>query len=74
MAEKPDAMLAKLSGIASDMELPVDIRLKAIEAVAKINTHDALVVLLNLAANEKSTSREKELILKLSAGIVKSSD
>lgn len=74
MAEKPDAMLSKLSAIASDMELPVDIRLKAIEAIAKIGTHDSLVVLLNLAANEKSTSREKELILKLSAGIVKSSD
>ena len=70
MAERPNE-LKKLSAIAADLVLTVDLRTKAIESLGKIGTHDALLVLLELAANEKLILRERDLALKHAREIIK---
>lgn len=65
--------LKKLANIATDMELPRELRIKAIESLKNIGTHEALLVLLNLAANEKLNVAERDLALKKAREIVKSS-
>ena len=64
--------LKKLASIAADMELDSDMRVKAIETIGRIGTRDALLVLLDLAANEDLTIESRDLSLKLSREIVKS--
>ena len=56
MSERPDE-LKKLSEIAADMKLPADLRRKAIEQLGVIATHDALLALLDIAANENLMSK-----------------
>ena len=70
-SEKPDE-LKKLAAIAVDMELAGKLRTQAIKLVSDIGTHDALLVLLNLAANEKLNVSERDLALKQARKIVKS--
>lgn len=70
MAEQPDD-LKKLVAVATDLGLPVKLRTEAIESIANIGTHDALLALLDLAANEQLTRRERELALKQARGIIK---
>ena len=65
--------LKKLANIATDMELPRELRIKAIESLKNIGTHEALLVLLNLAANENLNVAERDLALKKAREIVKSS-
>ena len=65
--------LKKLANIATDMELSRELRIKAIESLKNIGTHEALLVLLNLAANEKLNVAERDLALKKAREIVKSS-
>ena len=65
--------LKKLGTIASDLELTADLRIKAIEMLGKINTHEALLVLLDLAANEKLVREERVLATKQASKIIKSS-
>ena len=65
--------LKKLANIATDMTLSRDLRTKAIESLKNIGTHEALLVLLNLAANEKLNVAERDLALKKARDIVKSS-
>ena len=72
MSEKVDE-LKKLAGIAADMDLSSELRTKAIDLLGNINTHDALLVLLNLAANEKLTVSDRDLALKRARDIIKSS-
>ncbi len=72
MSEKVDE-LKKLAGIAADMDLSGELRTKAIDLLGNINTHDALLVLLNLAANEKLTVSDRDLALKRARDIIKSS-
>ena len=64
--------LKKLANIATDMELPRELRIKAIESLKNISTHEALLVLLNLAANEKLNVAERELAIKQASKIIKS--
>ena len=64
--------LKKLAGIATDMEFPGDLRTKAIDQIGNIGSHEALRVLLDLAANEKLLRKERELALKYATAIVKS--
>ena len=72
MAERSNE-LKKLAAIATDLELASELRLKAIELLGKIGTHDALLVLLELVATEKLIRKERELALKQAREIIKSS-
>jgi len=72
MAESPDE-LKKLATIANDLELVPQLRAKAIEQLGNIGSHEALLALLDVAAKEKLTTKERELALKQAIKIVKSS-
>jgi len=69
--EKPDE-LKKLAGIAADMKLPAELRTKAIEQLGNISTYEALLALLDLAANEGLIAKERDLALKQARQIIKS--
>jgi hypothetical protein len=47
--------------------------MEAIKEIGKINTHEALLVLLELAGNERLIKQERELALNFAMKIVKSS-
>ena len=70
MAEQPDD-LKKLVAVATDLGLSAELRTKAIKLIGNISTHDALLALLSLAANEQLTKKERELALKHAMEIVK---
>ena len=70
MAEQPDD-LKKLVAVATDLGLSAELRTKAIKLIGNIGTHDALLALLSLAANERLTKKERELALKHATEIVK---
>ena len=71
MAEQPDD-LKKLVAVATDLGLSAKLRTKAIELIGNIGTHEALLALLGLVANEQLTKGEKELALKHAREIIKS--
>ena len=71
MSESIDE-LKKLANIAADMELSGELRSKAIDLLGNISTHEALLVLLNLAANEKLNVSDRDLALKRAREIIKS--
>ena len=62
----------KLVAIATDLGLATELRSKAIEQLGKIVTHDALLAVLDLAANENLIKKERELALKQAGAIIKS--
>ncbi|MGB2814443.1 MAG: hypothetical protein WBC50_07995 [Dehalococcoidales bacterium] len=70
MSERPDE-LKRLAEIAADMKLPADIRKKAIEQLGVISTHDALLALLDIAANESLIAKERDLALKQAREVIK---
>ena len=63
--------LKKLSTIASDLELSAELRTKSIELIGNIGTHDALLVLLDLAANEELIKEERYLALERAREIIR---
>ena len=63
--------LKKLSAIASDLGLSAELRTKSIELIGNIGTHDALLVLLDLAANEELIKEERDLALEHAREIIK---
>jgi len=71
MPEQPNE-LKKLAAIATDTELSAGLRTKAIELLGNIGTHDALLALLELVANEELIKEERELALKQAREIIKS--
>ncbi len=71
MSEQP-AELKKLATIATDLELSVGMRIKAMELLGRIGNHDALLALLELAANEELVPEERDLALRQARGIIKS--
>ena len=71
MAEQPDE-LGKLVTVATDLGYPAKVRIETIESIGKIGTHDALLALLNLVANEQLTKGERELALKRARKIIRS--
>ena len=71
MSERVDE-LQKLATIAADMELSAELRTKSIDLLGNIKTHEALLVLLNLAANENLNTNERDLALKRGREIIKS--
>ena len=72
MAEQPDE-LKKLAAITSDMEFTADLRTKAIEQLGTIGSHEALLILLEIVANDRLTTKERELAIEHAKKIVKSS-
>jgi len=72
MSEQPNE-LKKLTTIATDLELSAELRIKAIELIGNMGSHEALLALLDLAANEKLIVEERDLALKQARGIIKSS-
>jgi len=70
MSEKAEE-LKKLAAIATDLGLSSEMRIKAIEVLGKIGTHEALLALLDLAGNEKLFPEERELALNKAKEIIK---
>ena len=64
--------LKKLAGIATDLDLSAELRTKAIEQLGRIGTHEALLTLLELVANEQLINEERDLALKQAREIIKS--
>jgi hypothetical protein len=71
MTELPE--LKKLADIATDLELTSRLRLDAIDQLGNIGTHESLLALLGLAANEKLEVKERDAALKQARKIVRSS-
>jgi HEAT repeat protein len=71
MEEQPDE-LKKLASITSDLEFSADLRTQAIEQLGSIGSHEALLVLLQIVANDRLTTKERELALERARKIVKS--
>lgn len=63
--------LKKLTAIATDMELTPKLRTQAVESIANLRTHEALLALLSLVASEKLTFPERDLALKKARDIIK---
>ena len=64
--------LNKLIVVATELGLSSELRTKAVGLIGNIGTHEALLALLDLAANEKLTRGERELALKHAREIIKS--
>ncbi|MFC1866056.1 hypothetical protein ACFLYB_05035 [Chloroflexota bacterium] len=73
MSEQITSELQKLHNIAIDMDLSDNIRNDAVKSIGSIGTHEALLFLLELVANENLTTNERELALKQAKNIVKAS-
>jgi hypothetical protein len=69
--ENRNEELKKLASIATDMQLAIKMRIQAINQISMMANHEALLVLLNLAANEKLNTDERGLALKKAREIVK---
>lgn len=72
MAEQPDE-LKKLAAITTDVEFTAELRIKAIEQIGNIGSHEALLALLDVVANAKLTTKERELALERARKIIRSS-
>ncbi|OGN98818.1 MAG: hypothetical protein A2Y89_05555 [Chloroflexi bacterium RBG_13_51_18] len=63
--------LKKMANIATDLQLSGKMRVQAINLLGDMATHESLLVLLNLAANDKLNIDERDLALKRAREIVK---
>jgi hypothetical protein len=63
--------LKKMASIATDFQLSEKMRIQAINGLGDMGSHDSLVVLLNLAANDRLHIPERELALKRAREIIK---
>jgi hypothetical protein len=63
--------LKKLANISTDMSLSSKMRDQAVEQLGQLGTHEALLVLLNLAANDRLNKEERDLALKKARDIIK---
>lgn len=70
MNERPEE-LKKLAAIATDLGFASDLRTKAIEQLGNVNSHEALLTVLDLAANDQLTVKERELALKQAQKIIR---
>ena len=71
MAEHPEE-LKKLLAIATDLGLSAELRIKSIEIMGNMGSHEALLALLDLAANQDLIPQERELALKRASEIIRS--
>ena len=63
--------LKKLYNIATDMQLDGKMRSQAINQLGDIGSHEALLALLNMAANDNLSTDSRDLALKRARDIVK---
>jgi hypothetical protein len=63
--------LRKLATIATDMQMSGKMRSQAINQLGDMASHESLLVLLNLVANDKLNIDERDLALKRAREIVK---
>ncbi len=70
MPEPKNTELQMLITIATDMALINKLRIQAIKSIGHIGTREALLALLDLAANENLNSGERDLALKQARGII----
>ncbi len=63
--------LKKMANIATDLQLSAKMRVQAIGLLGDMATHESLLVLLNLAANDKLPIEERDLALKRAREIIK---
>jgi HEAT repeat protein len=71
MAEQP-ADLKKLATYAADLELSSEMRIKAVQLLGRIGSREALLALLELAANERLVPGERDAALKQARTIIRS--
>ena len=64
--------LKKLATIAADLDLSAALRIQSIELIGNIGTHDALLILLDLAANKELIKEERDLALEHAREIIQS--
>ena len=69
---EPPTELQKLAAIATDFGLSAGMRTKAIELLGKIGTHEALLALLELVANEQLVPEERDFALRQARVIIRS--
>ena len=60
-----------MAAIAADFQMDEKMRIQAINVLGDMASHDSLLVLLNLAANDRLNIRERDLALKRAREIVK---
>jgi hypothetical protein len=72
-ADEPQVLdeLRKLAAIATDMQMAGKMRSHAIDQLGQMGSHESLLILLNLAANDKLNTDERILALKRAQEIVK---
>lgn len=63
--------LKKMANIATDLQISSKMRVQAINLLGDMATHESLLVLLNLAANDKLPVEERDLGLKRAREIIK---
>ena len=71
MTEPVVTEIKKLSDIAIDMDLSSSLRSNAIKSLGNIGTREALLALLDLAANEKLNPGERKMALKQAEKIIR---
>ena len=67
----PVGELKTLSDIARNMQLDKKIRNQAIDQLTQMDTHEALLILLHLAANDKLPTDERDYAVKKARDLVK---
>jgi hypothetical protein len=65
--------LKKMAKIATDMQLPSKMREQAVSQLGEIGSHEALLVLLNMAANERLNKELRDLAVRKARDIIKKS-
>ena len=63
--------LKKLAAIATDLDLTAEFRIKALEMLGKMGSHEALLALLDIAGNERLVPQERDIALRQARGIIK---
>ncbi|HTY81603.1 MAG TPA: hypothetical protein VMB24_02370 [Dehalococcoidales bacterium] len=63
--------LKKLSTIATDLQMSAKMRQQAINTLGDMGSHESLLVLLNLVANDRLNIDERVMALKRAHDIVK---
>jgi tagatose-1,6-bisphosphate aldolase len=71
MSEQINNEIKKLAAIATDMDLSNNIRTDAVKSIGAIGTRESLLSLLELVANEKLNTDERELALKQAKKIIR---
>ena len=63
--------LKDLFSAATNLNFPQKLRINAVESIAAMGTHEALLALLEMAGNDQLSKKERELIIKLAQNLIK---